>query len=68
MKVRFSSDSLKVIHQNHDYELNEVFFEDLRLRKPDYFLNVNTKSLGSIYGDTLIKSEEILKEQSNLVE
>ena len=35
-----------IIHtgQNYDYELNEVFFEDLRLRKPDYFLNVNTKS------------------------
>ena len=55
-----------IIHtgQNHDYELNEVFFEDLRLRKPDYFLNVNTKSLGSIYGDTLIKSEEILKQEN----
>ena len=25
--------------QNHDYELNEVFFEDLSIRKPDYFLN-----------------------------
>ena len=25
--------------QNYDYELNEVFFEDLSLRKPDYFLN-----------------------------
>lgn len=52
----------KIIHtgQNHDYELNEVFFKDLGLRKPDYFLNINTKSLGKIYGDTLIKSEEIL--------
>ena len=51
----------KIIHtgQNHDYELNEVF-KDLELRKPDYFLNVNTKSLGSVYGDTLTKSEEIL--------
>jgi UDP-N-acetylglucosamine 2-epimerase (non-hydrolysing) len=52
----------KIIHtgQNYDYELNEVFFRDLGLRKPDYFLNVNTKSLGNIYGETLIKSEEIL--------
>ena len=55
----------KIIHtgQNYDYELNEVFFEDLRVRKPDYFLNVNTKSLGNIYGDTLIKCEEILKQE-----
>ncbi len=55
-----------IIHtgQNYDYELNEVFFEDLRLRKPDYFLNVNTKSLGSIYGDTLIKCEEILNQEN----
>ena len=54
-----------IIHtgQNYDYELNEVFFEDLRVRKPDYFLNVNTKSLGNIYGDTLIKCEEILKQE-----
>ncbi len=52
----------KIIHtgQNYDYELNEVFFKDLELRKPDYFLNVNTKSLGNVYADTLLKSEEIL--------
>ena len=60
----------KIIHtgQNYDYELNEVFFRDLGLRKPDYFLNVNTKSLGNIYGETLIKSEEILiKEKPDAV-
>jgi len=55
-----------IIHtgQNYDYELNELFFEDLSVRKPDYFLNVNTKSLGNIYGDTLIKCEEILKQEN----
>ena len=55
-----------IIHtgQNYDYELNEVFFNDLGLRKPDYFLKVNTKTLGNIYGDTLIKSEEILKKEN----
>ena len=54
-----------IIHtgQNYEYELNEVFYEDLNLRKPDYFLDVNTKSMGNIYGDTLIKSEEILKQE-----
>ena len=39
----------KIIHtgQNFDYELNDVFFNDLELRKPDYFLNINTNSLRS---------------------
>ncbi|GJQ64322.1 MAG: UDP-N-acetyl glucosamine 2-epimerase [Melioribacteraceae bacterium] len=51
-----------IIHtgQNYDYELNEVFFEDLGLRKPDYFLEVDTSSLGKVYGETISKSEEVL--------
>ena len=54
--------------QNYDYELNEVFFKDLNLRKPDYFLNVNTTSLGNVLGDTIIKSEEIMiKEKPDAV-
>ena len=37
-----------IVHtgQNYDYELNEIFFKELELRKPDYFLNVDTSSLG----------------------
>ena len=56
----------KVIHtgQNFDYELNDVFFKALELRKPDYFLNINTNSLGSIYGEIIIKTEEILKKEN----
>ena len=46
--------------QNTDPKLTEVFFSELKIRKPDYFLDVNTKSLGSVLGDTLIKVEEIL--------
>ncbi len=51
----------KMIHtgQNYDYELNQVFFEDLGLRKPDYYLGVDTSSLGHVLGETLIKVEEI---------
>ena len=51
----------KMIHtgQNYDYELNQVFFEDLNLRKPDYYLGVDTSSLGHVLGETLIKVEEI---------
>jgi UDP-N-acetylglucosamine 2-epimerase (non-hydrolysing) len=51
-----------IVHtgQNYDYELNEVFFEDLGVRKPDHFMNVDTSSLGKVYGNILIKAEEIL--------
>jgi UDP-N-acetylglucosamine 2-epimerase (non-hydrolysing) len=54
--------------QNYDYELNEIFFKDFQIKKPDYFLGINTKSLGNMLGDTLIKSEEVLlKEKPDAV-
>ena len=46
--------------QNYDYELNEIFFEDLGLRKPDHFMNVSRESLGAAVGDIFKKTEEIL--------
>ena len=51
----------KMIHtgQNYDYELNQVFFDDLGLRKPDYYLGVDTSTLGHVLGETLIRVEEI---------
>lgn len=49
--------------QNYDYELNEVFFEDLGLRKPDHFMGIDTSSLGAAIGDILKKSEEILQQE-----
>lgn len=49
--------------QNYDYELNEIFFKELELRKPDYFLNVDTSSLGSAVGDIIKKSEEVMKKE-----
>lgn len=54
--------------QNSDPKLNDVFFEDLELRQPDYYLNVDTSSMGSVMGDTIKKSEElILKEKPDAV-
>ena len=54
--------------QNSDPKLNEVFFEDLELRQPDYFLGVDTSSMGSVMGDVLKKSEEVfLKEKPDAV-
>ncbi|TFD17780.1 non-hydrolyzing UDP-N-acetylglucosamine 2-epimerase [Cryobacterium sp. TMT2-23] len=47
--------------QNYDYDLNEVFFKDLGLRKPDYFLEADTSSLGTVLGSILEKTERTLK-------
>ncbi|MGA2823434.1 MAG: UDP-N-acetylglucosamine 2-epimerase (non-hydrolyzing) [Bacteroidales bacterium] len=54
-----------IIHtgQNYDYELNQVFFEDLELRQPDHFLNVDTSSLGTAVGDIIRKTEEVIKKE-----
>lgn len=51
-----------IVHtgQNYDYQLNEVFFEDLQLRKPDFFLNVVGENLGQTIGNIISKSYEIL--------
>lgn len=49
--------------QNYDYELNEVFFEDLGLRKPDHFLNADTSSLGAVLGSVLTGVERVLKDE-----
>lgn len=49
--------------QNYDYELNQIFFDDLELRKPDYFLNVDTSSLGHVLGETLIGIEKVLNDE-----
>ena len=54
--------------QNYDYELNEIFFKDLELRKPDYFLEADRTSLGATVGDIIKKSEEVLiKEKPDAV-
>ena len=54
-----------IVHtgQNYDYELNEVFWKDLQLRKPNYFLEIDTSSLGASVGDILRKTEEILQKE-----
>lgn len=48
--------------QNYDYELNEVFFEDLGLRKPDFFLNAAGKNATETAGQILINIDPVLEE------
>lgn len=48
--------------QNYDYELNEVFFDDFKLKKPDYFLNAATGTAVETIGNILINIDPILEE------
>ena len=45
--------------QNYDYELNEIFFENLGVKKPDYFLDVAGKSVAYTIGNVISKSDDI---------
>ena len=47
--------------QNYDFELNEIFFKDLGVRKPDFFLNAVGKTTAETIGNILIKSDEIFE-------
>jgi len=49
--------------QNYDYELNDVFFKDFNLKKPDYFLNAATGSAVETIGYILIKIDPILEKE-----
>ncbi|WP_203345113.1 non-hydrolyzing UDP-N-acetylglucosamine 2-epimerase [Vibrio fluvialis] len=48
--------------QNYDYELNEVFFNDLGVRKPDFFLNAAGKNAAETIGQVIIKVDEVLEQ------
>jgi UDP-N-acetyl-L-fucosamine synthase len=54
-----------IVHtgQNYDYELNQIFFEDLGLRKPDYFLNAAGKNAAETIGLILINFDPILEKE-----
>jgi UDP-N-acetylglucosamine 2-epimerase len=53
-----------IIHtgQNYDYELNQIFFDDLSIRKPDYFLNAAGATATETVGQILIKIDPLLEE------
>ncbi|HEY8805749.1 MAG TPA: UDP-N-acetylglucosamine 2-epimerase (non-hydrolyzing) [Clostridium sp.] len=48
--------------QNYDYELNEVFFKDFKLKRPDYFLNAATGTAVETIGNILVKIDPIMEE------
>lgn len=47
--------------QNYDFELNEIFFEDLEIRKPDYFLEAAGGNAAETIGNTIIKLDPVLE-------
>lgn len=62
-----SSDAIEhiVVHtgQNYDYELNQIFFDDLKIRKPDFFLDAAGKTATETVGQILIKIDPLLEQQ-----
>lgn len=65
IKLLDSHMELVLVHtgQNYDYELNEVFFEDLGLRAPNHFLEADTSSLGAALGTIISGTEKVLQEE-----
>ena len=55
---------LVLVHtgQNYDYNLNEIFFKEFGLKKPDYYLNSPGKNLGETVGNIIAKSYEVIQE------
>lgn len=54
--------------QSFDYEMNQVFFDDLKIRKPDYFLGVKAETLGEQIANIIAKGEKVLiKEKPDAV-
>ena len=56
----------KIVHtgQNYDYELSQIFFEEVGVREPDYFLGVGGGSLGETLGAILSESEKVLLKEN----
>ncbi|TGN18289.1 non-hydrolyzing UDP-N-acetylglucosamine 2-epimerase [Leptospira idonii] len=50
--------------QNYDYELNQVFFQDLEIRKPDYFLNVASETVAKTISEVIQKSDELFEKEN----
>lgn len=50
--------------QNYDYELNEIFFQQMGIRKPDYFLNAVGESVAQTIGNVIAKSDEVMAKEN----
>ena len=58
---RYSNHILAHTGQNYDYELNQVFFDDLGVRKPDYFMECNVGSAAETIGDVISRTDKLIE-------
>lgn len=58
---KFTEHSIIHTGQNYDYELNQIFFEDLKMRKPDFFLEAAGKTAAETIGMIISRSDEVLR-------
>jgi UDP-N-acetylglucosamine 2-epimerase (non-hydrolysing) len=58
---RYTEHTLVHTGQNYDYELNEIFFSGMGIRRPDFFLEAAGKTAAETIGNVIIKSDEIIK-------
>ena len=61
---KFTDHILVHTGQNYDYELNEIFFKDLNIRKPDYFLNAVGKSTAETISKIIFESDKIIESKN----
>jgi len=61
---KFTNHVLVHTGQNYDYELNQIFFDDLQIRKPDYFLAVSGKNAAQSISQVIAKSDDILEKEN----
>jgi UDP-N-acetylglucosamine 2-epimerase (non-hydrolysing) len=61
---KFTNHVLVHTGQNYDYELNQVFFEELGIRKPDYFLEAAGGNAAETIGQVIIRSDEVLGKEA----
>ncbi|MFH2138250.1 MAG: UDP-N-acetylglucosamine 2-epimerase (non-hydrolyzing) [Candidatus Omnitrophota bacterium] len=60
---KFHENILVHTGQNYDYELNEIFFKDMNVKKPKYFLNAVGKTLAETIGNVIAKSDKIMEKE-----
>jgi len=49
--------------QNHDYELNQIFFDELEIRKPNYFLEAAAETLAQTIGSIIVRSDDVMEKE-----
>ena len=61
---KFTDHTLVHTGQNYDYELNEIFFKEMKIKKPDYFLNTAGETSAKTIANVISESDIIKKKRS----